>query len=99
MFFQVFYPVFYYSFSKFIIINLIIYADLTDINYIALADQDDIWKEDKLEKAIQKLEQGFDGYSSNVEAFWENGRKKTIIKNQFQRKFDHFHFHAHRVYL
>ena len=62
-------------------INLIINADLTDIDYIALADQDDIWKEDKLEKAIQKLEQGFDGYSSNVQAFWEDGRKKTITKN------------------
>jgi len=70
-------------------INLISNVDLTDVDYIALADQDDIWKEDKLEKAIQKLEQSFDGYSSNVEAFWENGRKKTIIKNQFQRKFDH----------
>ena len=50
----------------------------TDSDDIALADQDDIWKEDKLEKAIQKLEQGFDGYSSNVQAFWEDGRKKTI---------------------
>ena len=66
-------------------INLIIYADLTDINYIALADQDDIWKEEKLEKAIQKLEQGFDGYSSNVQAFWEDGRKKIITKNQAQQ--------------
>ena len=70
-------------------INLIIDADLTDIDYIALADQDDIWKEDKLEKAIQKLEQGFDSYSSNVQAFWEDGRKKTIEKNQPQQKFDH----------
>ena len=70
-------------------INLIINVDLTDIGYIALADQDDIWKEDKLEKAIQKLEQGFDGYSSNVQAFWEDGRKKTITKNQAQQKFDH----------
>ena len=70
-------------------INLIINVDLTDIDYIALADQDDIWKEDKLEKAIQKLEQGFDGYSSNVQAFWENGRKKIIKKNQAQQKFDH----------
>ena len=70
-------------------INLIINVDLTDIDYIALADQDDIWKEGKLEKAIQKLEQGFDGYSSNVQAFWEDGRKKTIKKNQPQQKFDH----------
>ena len=70
-------------------INLIINVDLTDIDYIALADQDDIWKEDKLEKAIQKLEQGFDGYSSNVQAFWEDGQKKIIKKNQPQQKFDH----------
>ena len=70
-------------------INLIIDADLTDFDYIALADQDDIWKEDKLEKAIQKLEQGFDGYSSNVQAFWEDGQKKIIEKNQPQQKFDH----------
>ena len=70
-------------------INLIINVDLTDIDYIALADQDDIWKEDKLEKAIQELEQGFDGYSSNVQAFWEDGQKKIIKKNQPQKKFDH----------
>ena len=70
-------------------INLIIDADLTDFDYIALADQDDIWKEDKLEKAIQKLEQGFDSYSSNVQAFWEDGQKKIIKKNQPQKKFDH----------
>ena len=70
-------------------INLIIDADLSDVDYIALADQDDVWKEDKLEKAIQKLEQGFDGYSSNVEAFWEDGRKQVLVKNQPQQKFDH----------
>ena len=64
-------------------------VDLTDIDYIALADQDDIWKEDKLEKAIQKLEQGFDGYSSNVQAFWEGWPKKNNKKNQPQQKFDH----------
>jgi len=70
-------------------INLINETNLKDIDYIALADQDDIWMEDKLEKAIQKLEQGFDGYSSNVEAFWEDGRKQVLIKNQPQQKFDH----------
>ena len=70
-------------------INLIIDADLSDVDYIALADQDDVWKEDKLEKAIQKLEQGFDGYSSDVEAFWEDGRKQVLVKNQPQQNFDH----------
>ena len=70
-------------------INLIIDADLSDVDYIALADQDDVWKEDKLEKAVHKLEQGFDGYSSNVKAFWEDGRKQALVKNQPQQKFDH----------
>ena len=70
-------------------IHLLKNTDLTEVEYIALADQDDIWKEDKLEKAIQKLKQGYEGYSSNVEAFWDNGQKKTIIKNQPQLEFDH----------
>ena len=70
-------------------INLIIDADLSNVDYIALADQDDVWKEDKLEKAIQKLEQGYDAYSSNVEAFWAYGKKKVLVKNQSQQKFDH----------
>ena len=70
-------------------IDLISHVDLTDVDYIALADQDDIWKEDKLKKAIQKLEQGYDGYSSNVEAFWADGKRKVLVKNQPQQNFDH----------
>ena len=70
-------------------INLLRNVDLKDVGYIALSDQDDIWKEDKLEKAIKKLGQGYDGYSSNVEAFWEVGRKKVLVKNQPQQEFDH----------
>ena len=70
-------------------IHLLVNTDLSSTDYIALSDQDDIWKEDKLEKAIQKLEQGYDGYSSNVEAFWEDGRKQVLVKNQPQQKFDH----------
>lgn len=70
-------------------IHLLLNADLSNVDYIALADQDDLWNEAKLDKAIQNLEQGYDGYSSNVEAFWENGQKKIIEKNQPQKKFDH----------
>ena len=70
-------------------INLLISVDLTDVNYICLADQDDLWNEDKLQKAIQKLQKGYDGYSSNVEAFWEDGRKKVLFKNQPQQMYDH----------
>lgn len=70
-------------------IHLLLNEDLSCIDYLALSDQDDVWKEDKLERAIQKLEQGYDGYSSNVEAFWENGKIKVLVKNQPQQKFDH----------
>lgn len=70
-------------------IHLLLNADLSNIDYIALADQDDLWNEDKLGKAIQKLEQGYDGYSSNVEAFWEDGRKRVLKKNQLQQTYDH----------
>jgi len=70
-------------------IDLLSNADLSDIDYIALADQDDLWKHDKLEKAIKKLEQGYDGYSSNVDAFWADGKRKILVKNQPQQKFDY----------
>ena len=70
-------------------IYLLLNTNLSNTDYIALADQDDLWNEDKLEKAIQKLQQGYDGYSSNVEAFWEDGRKKVLEKNQSQQNFDH----------
>lgn len=70
-------------------IYLLSSVDLSSFDYIALADQDDLWSADKLEKAIQKLEQGYDGYSSNVEAFWADGKRKILAKNQPQKKFDH----------
>ncbi len=70
-------------------IHLLKNTDLTEVEYIALADQDDLWKQDKLEKAIQKLQQVYDGYSSNVEAFWKDGRQKIILKNQSQQELDY----------
>ena len=68
---------------------LLLITDFSNIDYIVLADQDDLWNEDKLGKAIEKLEQGYDGYSSNVEAFWDDSRKKVLTKNQSQQNFDH----------
>ncbi len=70
-------------------IHLLTSVDLKDVDFIALADQDDLWRSDKLKKAILKLKKDFDGYSSNVEAFWSTGRRKILLKNQPQKRFDH----------
>lgn len=71
------------------------YRLLRDVNfesydYVSFADQDDIWLEDKLTTAISKIEEhNVDAYSSNVTAFWEDGRELLIEKSQPQREFDY----------
>lgn len=64
-------------------------VNITNYNYVAFADQDDIWEQDKLIRHIKLMqEHGFDGVSSNVLAFWANGKKKIINKSQPQRELD-----------
>lgn len=66
-------------------------ADAGDADYVALADQDDVWLPGKLARAVACLRrQGAAGYSSNVMAFWPDGRQRLIDKAQPQRPFDHF---------
>ena len=56
---------------------------------MAFADQDDLWEQDKLIRHIKLMqEHGVDGVSSNVLAFWANGKKKIINKSQPQRELD-----------
>ncbi|AEF85131.1 dTDP-rhamnosyl transferase RfbG [Treponema primitia ZAS-2] len=70
--------------------NLILNVPIEDYDYISLSDQDDIWLEDKLSKAIDKLNKlNADGYSSNVMAVWESGKKVLIKKSFPQRKYDY----------
>lgn len=58
-------------------------------DYICLADQDDIWLPDKLIRAHEMLlKTGADAYSSNVIAFWQDGRQQLIEKSQKQVKWD-----------
>jgi rhamnosyltransferase len=69
--------------------RLIVEANLQGYDYIAFADQDDIWEPDKLSRHIQLAKQsGADGVSSNVIAFWPDGRKMLINKAQLQRELD-----------
>ena len=70
--------------------NLIRNSDLSEFEFIALSDQDDIWDPDKLSSAIKMLkEMEGDAYSSNVTAFWADGKTKLIDKAQTQREFDY----------
>ena len=66
-------------------------VDFSCFDYVALSDQDDIWYSSKLHHAIRTIEQdSLDGYSSDVIAFWSNGREKLVKKSFPQKKFDYF---------
>ncbi|QXI16359.1 glycosyltransferase [Pseudomonas hamedanensis] len=64
-------------------------VDTQGYDAVAFADQDDIWHPDKLLRATQELAlQGVDAYSSNVTAFWPNGKKILLDKSQPQVAWD-----------
>lgn len=64
-------------------------VDFSDFDYISLSDQDDIWYESKLIRAIKTIEEKkIDVYSSNVLAFWKDGKKVLIDKSQSQKNYD-----------
>ena len=65
-------------------------VDFSAFDFVAYADQDDIWLPGKLKRATQRLlEMGADGYSSDVVAFWESGRSTYIKKSYPQRQWDY----------
>lgn len=68
-------------------------VDFEEFDFIALSDQDDIWKPLKIIRGIQVLEkEQASGYSSDVECFWDDGsRKNKIIKKSYpQKKYDYY---------
>ena len=66
-------------------------VDFSDFDAVSFADQDDIWFSDKLQRACTLLQGGqCDVYSSNVTAFWPDGKHVLIDKAQPQKQFDHF---------
>jgi len=69
--------------------HLLSRAEFSGHDFVAFADQDDLWHPWKLARAIECLErEGCEGYSANVTAFWEDGRETLIDKAQPQRELD-----------
>lgn len=71
-------------------LRLIKDVDIGDSEYVALADQDDLWLPDKLKRSVDCLNSGnFDVYSADVEAFWPDGRVAVLLKSRPQSNFDY----------
>lgn len=68
---------------------LITGINLSDYEFIALADQDDIWLPNKLSSAISTIkDKHLQAYSGNSTAFWSNGKRLLINKAQPQVEWD-----------
>jgi rhamnosyltransferase len=64
-------------------------VDFDAYDFVALADQDDIWHSDKLQRATAAIQaRKVDAYSSNVTAFWSDGKKHLLNKAQPQVAWD-----------
>lgn len=65
-------------------------VDFSGFDYVSLADQDDIWLPNKLYRAVSLIQlNSYDAVSSDVVAFWEDGREEVIVKSQPQKQFDY----------
>lgn len=70
--------------------DLLAAAQLQDGEYLALSDQDDVWKESKLRRAVHVLETAKAvAVSSSVVSFDEAGRHRLLKKHFPQRRFDY----------
>ena len=65
-------------------------VDFSKFDYVCLSDQDDIWLENKIYKAISSIiDNNCEAYSSNATAFWNSGLRKNTDKAKPQRKYDY----------
>jgi rhamnosyltransferase len=70
--------------------GLILETELENCDYFAYSDQDDIWFPDKLIRHIELARKhNADGVSSNVTAFWPDGRQRLLEKAQPQQELDY----------
>jgi len=71
--------------------RLIRNVDFSAYDYVALADQDDIWLPNKLIHAVETIKsKKVCALSSDVVAFFQDGRELLIKKSNPQKQFDHF---------
>jgi rhamnosyltransferase len=64
-------------------------TDLNGIDLVSLADQDDIWMPNKLNRAVEVLHnKNADAYSSDAIALWSDGRQSHVRKSQAQVQWD-----------
>ncbi|MGV8881072.1 MAG: glycosyltransferase [Rhodoglobus sp.] len=65
-------------------------ADVTDADYVAFADQDDLWRPRKLVSQVAQLhDRSASGVSSSVMSFTPDGTQTLIRKDFPQREFDY----------
>lgn len=64
-------------------------VDFLKYDYVAFADQDDIWLPNKMAFAINQIKKkDVDAYSSDVLAYWQDGKELLIKKSYPQKRFD-----------
>ncbi|MFJ7106516.1 glycosyltransferase [Pseudomonas sp. NPDC098740] len=64
-------------------------VDFEGYDFVAFADQDDIWHTNKLQRATHVIQsRHVDAYSSNVTAFWPDGKTHLLDKAQPQVEWD-----------
>jgi rhamnosyltransferase len=69
-------------------------VDWSSFDYVSLADQDDIWLENKLNHAVSLMDKTeSEAFSSDVMAFWQSGREVLVKKSYPQKEYD-FYFEA-----
>lgn len=70
--------------------SLIAQHPADDFEFVAFADQDDLWDEDKLVRACAALKsRSSAGYSSAVTAVWNDGRRRVITQGSSLTRSDY----------
>ena len=71
--------------------RLMLDSNIDNFDYVAFSDQDDIWLESKLIRALKMMvKTSSKCYSSGMIAFWPSGQERFIQKKFKQKKYDHF---------